>query len=292
LLQRLAPHWGGDWWFLTYLGWARIEVGEVAPGIAEVERALAANPRNAYAAHARAHGCYEAGDAAGGAAFIAGWLPSYDRRSQLYGHLSWHRALFELAAGNSGEARALYEAEIRPGASHAPPLFALADAASFLWRWQVYRETPPIEDAWPEVLSHARRYFPVAGLPFADLHAVLAEAASGDDPAVAERVAQLRAILGAGRLPQGRSAPLLCAGVAAFARGEYALAAELLEPALAELPRVGGSHAQRDLFEDTFIAAALRAGRYDSATSRLGTRLARPRSAQDPRWLAGAAPGG
>src|SRR5207244_5754372 len=24
LLERLAPHWGEDWWFLTYLGWARI----------------------------------------------------------------------------------------------------------------------------------------------------------------------------------------------------------------------------------------------------------------------------
>src|SRR5262249_35211077 len=63
LLERLAPHWGEDWWFLTYLGWARIETADVARGAAEVERALAGNPRNAFAAHARAHGYYEAGDA-------------------------------------------------------------------------------------------------------------------------------------------------------------------------------------------------------------------------------------
>jgi hypothetical protein len=56
LLERLAPRWDEDWWFLTYLGWARIELGDVARGAAEVERALSGNPRNAFAAHARAHG--------------------------------------------------------------------------------------------------------------------------------------------------------------------------------------------------------------------------------------------
>ena len=63
LLESLAPHWDEDWWFLAYLGWARIELGDIARGAAEVERALAGNPRNAFAAHARAHGYFEAGDA-------------------------------------------------------------------------------------------------------------------------------------------------------------------------------------------------------------------------------------
>src|SRR6266567_3583722 len=113
LLESLAPRWDEDWWFLTYLGWARIELGDVALGADEVERALALNPRNAYAAHARAHGYYEAGDAAGGAGFIESWLPGYDRCSQLHGHLSWHQALCELALGNSGRARTLYAEAIR-----------------------------------------------------------------------------------------------------------------------------------------------------------------------------------
>jgi hypothetical protein len=114
LLQRLAPRWDEDWWFLTYLGWARIELGDIATGAAEVERALALNAHNAYAAHARAHGYFEAGEADAGTAFIEGWLPDYDRRSQLHAHLSWHQALFELARGNSARAGALYADAIRP----------------------------------------------------------------------------------------------------------------------------------------------------------------------------------
>ena len=52
MLQRLAPQWDGDWFFLTFLGWARIETGsDVATGIAEVERSLSLNPRNAWGAH-------------------------------------------------------------------------------------------------------------------------------------------------------------------------------------------------------------------------------------------------
>ncbi len=286
LLLRLVPQWDEDWWFLTYLGWARIETGDVGTGAHEVERALALNPHNAFAAHARAHGYYEAGDAESGAVFIEAWLPGYDRQSQLHCHLSWHRALFELACGRPEQARALYEDAIRPAVSYAPPLFNLADAASFLWRWKIYGEMPPLDDAWGEVIAHAARNFPRAGIPFADVHAALAEAASSDDAALATRIMQMGELLEGGRLPQGAIVPALCAGAAAFARGDYDGATESLGIALPELARIGGSHAQREVFEDTYIAACLRAGRDDKAAERLSARLERRPSARDSGWLA------
>ena len=287
LLERLAPRWPEDWWFLTYLGWARIELGDIARGAAEVERALALNPRNAYAAHARVHGYFEAGETATGAAFIDEWLPTYDRTSQLHGHLSWHLALFELARGNADRAAALYRDAIRPSVSHAPPLFNLADAASFLWRWRIYGEEPALDAAWGEVAALVRQAFPRAGQHFADIHAALAEAVAGDG-AARITAAEQRA---AGGAPQGAVIPALCAGAAAFAAGDYAGAADTLAAALPELPRVGGSHAQREVFEDTYIVACLRAGRAAAATDRLERRLARRPSARDRRWLAAAAAG-
>src|SRR5260221_544596 len=242
---------------------ARIETGDVAAGAREVERALALNPHNAFAAHARVHGYFEAGDADSGAAFIAAWLPGYERRSQLHCHLSWHLALFELARGQPERARALYEDAIRPAVSHAPPLFNLADAASFLWRWRIYGETPPLDEPWNEVIAHAQRHFPRAGVHFADVHAAFAEAVSGEEAGLAARIAQLGELEEAGRLPQGAVIPALCAGAGAFAREDYAAAADALNAALPELARLGGSHAQREVFEDTYIAACLRAGRHD-----------------------------
>ena len=285
LLEKLAPHWGDDWWFLTYLGWARIELGDIARGAAEVERALEGNPRNAFAAHARAHGYFEAGDPDGGAGFIQAWLPDYARESQLHCHLSWHLALFELARGNSERAQQLYADAIRPAVSHSPPLFNLADAASFLWRWQIYEAGRDL-DGWDEVAAHARQHFPQAGIHFADVHAALAE---GSDLAE-QRIGQCRARLEAGRLPQGWVVPELCAGTAAFAHGDYAEAVERLGGALPELARIGGSHAQREVFEDTYIVACLRAGERARAAERLTARLARRPSVRDERWLAKASP--
>jgi tetratricopeptide (TPR) repeat protein len=285
LLESLAPQWGEDWWFLTYLGWARIELGDIARGAEEVERALVGNPRNAFASHARAHGYFEAGDAEQGAAFIEKWLPDYDRAGQLHGHLSWHLALFELARGNADRARALYADAVRPAVSAAPPLFSLADAASFLWRWQIYELGDDL-GGWPEVEAHVRQYFPQAGIHFADVHAALAEGAGGDREAGLTRVGASRDRVATGRQPQGSVVPLLCAGALDFARGDYAMAVGHLGAGLAELPRIGGSHAQREVFEDTYIVACLRAGIRSKAVERLKARLSRRPSARDERWLA------
>jgi tetratricopeptide (TPR) repeat protein len=285
LLQELAPHWGDDWWFLGYLGWAYIETGEVGVGTRLVERSLAGNPRNAHAAHQRAHGFFELGDAAGGADFIGVWLPEYEQSGQLHCHLSWHLALFELARGHAERAREIYLDSIRPSVAQSAPMLSLADSASFLWRWRFYGATPPLEDEWAEVAAHARRHFPRASLAFADLHAGFAEAATGDADGLEERLAGLRRLIADGRLPPGEVTPALCTGAAALAHGDNAEAARILEAAIAELPRIGGSHAQREVFEDSLILAYLRSHQPAKASVLLRSRLARRPSARDEAWL-------
>jgi tetratricopeptide (TPR) repeat protein len=285
LLQELAPHWPEDWWFTGYLGWAQIETGTVVAGTRLVERALALNPRNAHGAHQRVHGYFEAGDAAGGADFIEHWLAGYERAGHLHCHLSWHLALFELARGNSERAKAIYVDSIRPSVAQSAPMLSLADSASFLWRWRIYDAAPPLDEAWAEVAAHARRHFPRASLPFADLHAALAEAATGDDTGLRGRIAGLENLVHDGRLPPGGVAPALCAGAAALSRGDDRTAAQVLEAALADLPRIGGSHAQREVFEDSLIVAYLRSGQSAKADTLLRSRLARRPSARDEAWL-------
>src|SRR5665213_3552369 len=80
LLESLARHWGEDWWLLTYLGWGRIELGDVAHGaavwIAGLEIAVRPGMRGEGVARV-------AGDPDGGAAFVEAWLPGYERAGQL-----------------------------------------------------------------------------------------------------------------------------------------------------------------------------------------------------------------
>jgi tetratricopeptide (TPR) repeat protein len=286
LLEELAPHWGEDWWFLGYLGWAYIETGEVAKGTELVERSLAGNLHNAHAAHQRVHGFFEAGDADNGAGFIENWLPDYDRTGHLHCHLSWHLALFELARGNAERARSIYLDNIRPSIAQAAPMLVLADSSSFLWRWQFYELGPSLDQEWAEVAAHALRHFPRASLAFADIHAALAEAGTSDKDGLQSRISGLQSLARDGRLPPGEVAANLCAGMAALGRGDSAEAAQILEQALADLPRIGGSHAQREIVEDSLIIAYLRSGQSAKAAPLLHTRLGRRPSARDEAWLA------
>ena len=63
LLDRLAPSYGDDWWFTAHHGMALSENGQRDAARPKIDRSLAQNPNNPWAAHARAHLCYEEGDA-------------------------------------------------------------------------------------------------------------------------------------------------------------------------------------------------------------------------------------
>jgi hypothetical protein len=65
----------------------------------------------------------------------------------------------------------------------------------------------------------------------------------------------------------------LAAGLLSFASGDYPLAAIRLQNACADLQRIGGSHAQRDVFVRLAIEAAFRAGRLDEAEDLLRQRI-------------------
>ena len=65
---------------------------------------------------------------------------------------------------------------------------------------------------------------------------------------------------------------------------DYAKAIGILEPLMSDVVRIGGSHAQRELFEDTLIVAFLRSGRSDKARLLIDRRLHRRPSSRDEHW--------
>jgi tetratricopeptide (TPR) repeat protein len=88
-----------------------------------------------------------------------------------------------------------------------------------------------------------------------------------------------------GNLLAGNVSLPLVRGVAAFERGNYDETIREIAPVMPEVVRIGGSNAQREVFEDTLLQAYLRAGRYAEAEALLRTRLGRRESARDHLWL-------
>lgn len=284
LLERLAPHWDPDWWFLTYLGWSHVETGNCSHGIDLLERALAGNPHNAHAAHARAHGYYETGEAEAGAQFIAAWLPTYDSASPLHCHIAWHLALFALHLGDTERAAAVYNAHIQPSVSQAVPMFTLIDNAAFLWRAQIYGQ-PSAPAADRATAEYARQHFPDAGLAFVNVHTAMALAAAGDYVASTHHLESVEALVVDDRQPPGPVVSTICAGITAFGRGDYGVAADDFAKSLHDLDRIGGSHAQRDVVIDSLIAAHLRAGQPDKARDVVTARAQERAPHLDQDWL-------
>jgi Tfp pilus assembly protein PilF len=282
ICERHARHYGEDWWFLTYLGWSHTEAGNVATGRTTTERAIALRPANGNAAHALSHALFEQGDPVAGRRFLSGWLPAYEHASFLHGHLSWHVALTAMEAGDLDAALGIYERHIRPSGSRYPPMNVFTDCASLLWRLSLAGKTG-LESHWQDVAIYGDRYFPRAGAHFADVHHALVAAATGAE-CLETRLAELEALEANGRLAPGSSAIRLCRGIRAFAEGDNDNAIRMLEPLLPALARIGGSHAQRELWEDTLIVACLRAGHGDKAAKLLSDRLHRRPSVRDEAW--------
>jgi Tfp pilus assembly protein PilF len=280
--QRAAPHYGEDWWFFGYLGWSHTEAGNLTTGRQLSERAMSLRSANANAAHGLSHAMFEQGDMEAGRSFLSQWMPAHDRQSFLHGHLAWHVALTALDAGDLDGALAIYEQHIKPAGRPYPPLNIFTDGASLLWRLALAGKDG-LDSHWRDMVAYGEQYFPQAGAHFADVHFALATAMTDSD-ALDTRLSQLEGRAADGKLAPGRAAIDLCRGIRAFAEGDNEGAIRLLEPAIAELPRIGGSHAQRELWEDTLIVALLRNGQGDRAAKRISARLDRRPSARDEAW--------
>jgi hypothetical protein len=232
---------------------------------------MAGNPTNAYGAHTRAHLCYEAGELVSGQDFLRSWLAIYPREGGFYGHLSWHLALFELEAGDPEAAFQLYTDAVALGVNRDPANSVLANAASFLWRWELAGH-PGDPERWRVMHEFTRKMFPRAGNGYVDWHVALVEAAAGDGDALEARVRDMEALTRDGRYPSGSVVPALARAFGAFQRRDFSAAIDAIEPVWDQRDQLVGSLAQTDLVEGTLLRAYLESGRLDDMRRLLGER--------------------
>ena len=287
LCERHAAAYGDDWWYLTNHGWALTENNQVAPGRAMTERAFAMRRDNAYAVHALLHAMFEDGSVADADTLVRQWIGGYDRSGILYGHICWHQALGALDRGDAATALSIYRDVLQPAVNAAPPLNTMSDCASLLWRLSADGQIVPAE-LWADAEAYSRRYFPRSSLPFVEIHMALLAAATGDQAGLEQRLGVIERRLADGELSAGPVVPQVVRALNAFASSDHQGCVSALEPVLADVVRIGGSHAQREIVEDTFIVAAIRSGELPKARALLDRRLHRRPSSRDARWRAAA----
>jgi len=271
LMDSLAPHYGDDFWFVSYHAMSLSEDGQLGVARAKIERSVAANPNNAHGAHGFAHICYESGDLEAARSFLSSWLATYPRDGFFYGHLSWHLSLFEIQAGNWSEAWRLYHDALALDRHSGGPQQKVSDGAAFLWRSELAGH-PRDAEAWRALHDYANSALPRPGSGLADLHVLLAQAVMRDEAGLDARSRQIEVLAREGRYPSGSYLPALARGFAAFERGDFSSAIEALGTLAGENERIGGSRAQHDLIEFTLLRAYLDANRLSEARDMLSVR--------------------
>lgn len=285
LCDRYAQHYGDDWWFQSYRGWSHTENGNVVLGRELTQRSLAMRRANANAAHALTHAMFEDGSTAEADAFITGWLPDYDRRGILFGHIYWHQALAALEHGDAERALTIYIDQLRPAVSAAVPLNAMTDCASLLWRMRLSGvDVPP--HLWTDIAEYGEAAFPHTGVTFADVHMAFIAAATGNRDRLESRIAALEQRLKDGKLAAGPVVVAICRATRAFADADYAGCIEILGPAAGDVVRIGGSHAQREIIDDMLVVASIKSGDTRRALAMLDARLHHAGSVRDHAWRA------
>ena len=280
-LEQLAPAYGDDWWFQSALAFTYHEVDRFEESRRLSQASLDQCPRNASAAHNLAHISFETLDIEAGSAFLDDWMTGYDRRAHFHCHLAWHQAMFALHEGRYAEALALFERDILPASN---PRSTMTDGTALLWRVHLDAASPAALP-WRALADIAGRVSR-PGYLFGECHAALAYAACGDQAALEKLMDGLRALDAKGNPIAGRVVLPLVQGTAAFAAGDHAGALAHFEPVESEMHRIGGSHAQWELFEETMVACYLELARYDDALRLVRRRLARRASPRDQKWLA------
>ena len=250
------------------------ETGEFAAAERIGREGVALAPDDAWGLHAVAHVYDCTGRARDGLDWLIGREGAWAHCNNFRFHVWWHRALMHLDLGEYDTALALYDADIR--AEKTDDYRDISNAASLLARLEL--EGVDIGNRWEELADLSETRAHDGCLAFADLHYMLALCGGARDQAAASLIARMQATrpgLHEAQRVIAHPALHVAQGLQAFAGGEYASAFMHLRAGRPDLQQIGGSHAQRDVFDRITIEAALRSGYTEAAETLLRDRMDR-----------------
>jgi tetratricopeptide (TPR) repeat protein len=261
-VAQALPHWNdhvpGHGYLLGMYAFGLEENANYVRAEDVGRRALDLNRRDPWAVHAVEHVFEMQGRIHDGVEWLQATAPDW-QESALAFHNWWHLALHYMDLGEGQAAIELYDRVIHPKPTAVA--LELIDASQFLWRMTLRgidtgSRWAELADCWA---GPAEGGFYV----FNDVHVLMSYASAGRKDQVQRMLATLEQRAGDadlnGRLTRDIGLPLARA-IIAMVEHQAARAAALLLPIRSRTHVIGGSHAQRDIFQVTCIEAALRAG--------------------------------
>ncbi len=252
-LERALPRWTADDPYYGYMKgmhcFALEESGRYEEAESAGKEALEHNIFDIWAAHAVTHIYQMQSRFDEGVAFVQGFDGKWDDINNFVNHLHWHEALQHIGRGDAAKALAIYDALL------IKPLkddfyLDVCNATSLLWRLEMLGID--VGKRWEELAQFADRRVTDDELIFTTLHYLMVPAVLQDNAMTERCLGKLAAwskdsttqaaIVEKVGLPLGRA-------IAAFGSENPSAGAEIISTIKDDIYLIGGSHAQRNLFE-------------------------------------------
>lgn len=274
------------------MAFALEEVGRHAEAEEAGRRAVEMQRREPWAHHAVAHVMEAQGRWQDGLDWLLPLAGEWQGcNSFMLSHNWWHVALFLIDGDRAGEALDLFDRRV--WAVDKTYAGDQGNAVSLAARLE-FQGVAVGPERWADIADHLAGRVSEHLDPFLSVHWAYALARAGREGALRQLLANLDAWAPDApewSRPAWTQAAIPTAnGMAAFALGDALTAFRLLEGARPHLHLLGGSHAQRDLFEQCRLRAAIGCGHGpDMAGALAERRQRRPTIAYTGRWQAEAA---
>jgi len=287
--QEDTPDYG---FVMGIAAFAHEEAGDYAIAEDLGRRAVDRNPADIWGTHAVAHVLEMQGRHHDGIA----WLDTYSRHwadtNNFRFHTWWHKALFHLELGQYDAVLDLYDTRFRK--EHTEEYLDVTNACAMLWRLEYLGVD--VGARWHELADIAEAHMQDNLLAFADAHYMMALSADGRSEAADVMMAALQETATHTGVSQAEIMAQVglpvCRATLAIRQGNHGTAADLLLPLRDRVWMLGGSHAQRDVWQQMLVHALLRARRFEEAQALLAQRTAlKPNSPTSWRWYAEALDG-
>jgi hypothetical protein len=249
--------------------------------------ALGLKRKEPWAQHALAHVMLSRGRIDEGAEFLEGVADTWtDLNSFMFTHLWWHLALYYLSQGRRSQVLDIYDRRCWGIAKDYSQ--DQIGAVSLLARMEI--AGIDVGTRWQDLGDHLAARARDTVQPFLTLQYLygLARAGRAEAGTLLETVreAASTAPVHAREVWQKVALPG-CEGLYAYARGDFETAWRHLSAVMPRMAEAGGSHAQRDLFEQILLETAIKSGRTSAAQQMLERkRWADPHSVPINRALA------
>ncbi|OPL33560.1 hypothetical protein AM593_03832, partial [Mytilus galloprovincialis] len=225
-----------------------------------IARSLDINRHDAWATHAMAHVFEMGGRQDEGLQFMSATENDWNVCGMIACHDYWHYALYNVEKGNYSDAVGLYDTQVGPLAAKSGAMLDMVDACSLLYRLQL--EGVNVGDRYKDIQDVCKQHLDDHVLAFNDAHFMMSCIGAGDKVSTGKLLESMRSFVKNGK---GYNCDIttevglaLCEALVSYDNGDFAKAVDLVSPVRYQVIKIGGSHAQRDIFNQFVIHCAMK----------------------------------